>query len=353
MAVSALARSTGLLLTLSLLLGLGLPAPEPLTPALAAQPATRVRLGVLGTIVDAGFYIGLDQGYFREQGLDLEMIPFDSGARMVAPLGTGQLDAGGGAHSAGMFNAVARGVALKLVADKGSSPPGHGVQALLFRRDLAESGQVRSPADLRGRRVAISARGATTETALALWLRPYGLALDDVETVELGFGEHPSALAGRSVDAAVTIEPFVTGTLDQGSATLYQRTDEIYPGYQNGEVIYSSPFAQEQADAAQRFMLAYLRAVRFYNDAFARGDLARRQEAIASLARHTAVRDLALYERMVMPGLDPTGHMSVASIREDQEFWLASGLQQTRIDIDQVVDHSFADAAVQVLGPYQ
>jgi hypothetical protein len=44
----------------------------------------------------------------------------------------------------------------------------------------------------------------------------------------------------------------------------------------------------------------------------------------------------------------------VASLTEDQDFFVTTGLQQTRIDINTLVDHSFADAAVQVLGgPYR
>src|SRR5215211_3877404 len=110
--MTAKARSAVLLLVLALLGGVVQPVAERVPAALAAQGATRVRLGVLGATVDAGFYIAADQGYFGEQGLDVEMIPFDSGARMVAPLGAGQLEAGGGAHSAGLFNAVARGIDL-------------------------------------------------------------------------------------------------------------------------------------------------------------------------------------------------------------------------------------------------
>ena len=53
-----------------------------------------------------------------------------------------------------------------------------------------------------------------------------------------------------------------------------------------------------------------------------------------------------------MPGLDPNGRILVSQIRDDQEFWLSRSLQQTRINVDDVVDHRYVDAAVQVLGPY-
>lgn len=198
-------------------------APEPAPPPVAQS----VHLGVLHAASDAGFFIAQDLGYFREQGLELDMTPFDSAARMVAPLGAGQLEIGGGAHSAGLFNAVARGVDLRLVADKGSSPSGYGFQGLAFRRDLTESGQLRTPADLRGRRVALPARGITTEVALAGWLRQGGLSLSDVEVAELGFPDHITALASGAIDASVTIEPFLTRILGEQLGTLYQRTDEL------------------------------------------------------------------------------------------------------------------------------
>ena len=83
------------------------PAPTPVpaatgAPAATASPAVEtVRLGVLGSATDAGVFIALDQGYFHEQGLALDLTPFDSAARMVAPLGAGQLDIGGGSHRGG------------------------------------------------------------------------------------------------------------------------------------------------------------------------------------------------------------------------------------------------------------
>ena len=54
---------------------------------------------------------------------------------MVAPLGTGQLDAGAGSASAGLYNAVARGIKIKIVADKASSAPGYGATKILVRKD--------------------------------------------------------------------------------------------------------------------------------------------------------------------------------------------------------------------------
>src|SRR6266568_469678 len=67
----------------------------------ASEPREMVTLkaGTLATVGDAGWWVGIDQGYFREQGIQLDYETFDSAAAMVAPLSSGQLDVGGGAIS--------------------------------------------------------------------------------------------------------------------------------------------------------------------------------------------------------------------------------------------------------------
>jgi NitT/TauT family transport system substrate-binding protein len=69
-----------------------------------------LRVGVSSASSDAVFYIADKKGYFRQEGLAVSFTPFDSAARMVAPLGAGQLDVGGGSPSAGLYNAVERGI---------------------------------------------------------------------------------------------------------------------------------------------------------------------------------------------------------------------------------------------------
>jgi NitT/TauT family transport system substrate-binding protein len=66
----------------------------------------------------------MEKGYFAELGLKVELVTFTNAATMIAPLGGGQLDVGGGAVSAGLWNAELRKVGIRAVADKGSTRPG-------------------------------------------------------------------------------------------------------------------------------------------------------------------------------------------------------------------------------------
>jgi NitT/TauT family transport system substrate-binding protein len=111
-----------------------------------AQPIT---VGATGSTSDAPIYIADQLGYFRGERLDVKVVNFRSAADMVAPLGAGQIEAGAGSASAGLYNAVARGIRIKIVADKASSPPGYGGTKILVRKDHVASGRYRSLADSR------------------------------------------------------------------------------------------------------------------------------------------------------------------------------------------------------------
>ena len=91
-----------------------------------AQAPIVVNVGAASTTSDAPIYIADKKGYFREEGLEAKVTNFRSAADMVAPLGIGQLDAGAGSASAGLYNAMLQGIRIKVVADKASSAPGYG-----------------------------------------------------------------------------------------------------------------------------------------------------------------------------------------------------------------------------------
>ena len=126
-------------------------------PRAAARPAAadvlgqveRVTVGdVAGSLASATIHVGRERGYFAEQGISLEMVPFDSGARMVPALVTGQIEVAAGSPSVGAYNAQARGLSFKIVADLASSSPQGTTGYLMIRKDLADSGAIRDYADL-------------------------------------------------------------------------------------------------------------------------------------------------------------------------------------------------------------
>src|SRR5260370_39626243 len=117
--------------------------------AAQAQELKTVKIGVVNLSTDVAFYIAEKRGYFKDEGLKAEFVYFDSGAKMIVPLGSGALDAGGGATSAGLYNAVERGIELRIVGDKGMSIEGYDYKALGVRKDLRDSGAGKSRGDVK------------------------------------------------------------------------------------------------------------------------------------------------------------------------------------------------------------
>lgn len=327
-------------------------APTAAAPA-TARPLQKVRYGDLRLLSDGGVYIGIQEGYYAEQGIEIELVSFDSAANMVAPLGTGQIEAGGGALSAGLFNAIGRGVKLLIVADKGHSdptPPGFASSNFMVRKALVDSGEVKSSADLKGRKWGYVARGISTELDLVAFLKEGGLTIADLDLVQISFPDMVAAFANGAIDGGPPGEPFATNIEIQGTGVVLKRDYEVNPHNQVSAILFSETMGQ--SDLGVRFMTAYIRSVRLYNDAFVKQKPEAREKAISALIRHTPVKDRPLYDRMKMQGLHPNGEMNVRSIETQQEYFLSSGLQQSRIDISAVVDTRFIEQATKQLGAY-
>jgi NitT/TauT family transport system substrate-binding protein len=313
----------------------------------------KIKYGDLKSLGDCGIYIAIEQGYFREQGLDVEITSFDSAANMVAPLGAGQLDAAGGAISAGLFNALARNISMKIVADKGHSeptPPGYPVSIFLARKALVDGGQVKAAADLKGRKFGWVARGISTELDLQAFLQSGGLSVGDIDLTQMGFPEMVTAMVGGGIDACAPPEPFATNMVGSGTASVIGYDYQVNPRNQVAAIFYSADFAKNELGTP--WMMAYLRGVRLYNDAFVKKNPEAREKVVAAAVKYTTVKDPGLYDRMQLQGLSPDGTLNVPSIMAQQEYFLASGAQQTRVDLESFIDTHFAKDAVGQLGPY-
>jgi NitT/TauT family transport system substrate-binding protein len=330
-------------------------APPTAAPVAVAPPApVTVRVGALSPSTNghAGVLLAEAKGWFREQGITIEPFPARNSNELVAPLSQNRLEAAQFSISAGLLNAVARGVNLVIVADSGSALPGHGTGGVVVRTDLVDSGRFRGTADLRGLSLSLSTTGFSPEFALVQLLKQADLSLADLDVVVMPQPDALAGMANRSIDATGNAEPTLTEIVERGYGTLYQTTDQYSPGLQAQVLTFSPEFAQN-TDAGRRFVSAYLRGVRLYNDAFTRNEAAARAEVVPILMERTGVSNPALYDRMVMVGLHPNGTVNVENIKAQQAYYLAAGQQQAAVDVDALVDMRLVDAALQTLGEYR
>ena len=317
--------------------------------------SVRVNVGIANSATDAALFVADKKGHFKAEGLHVNFIAFDSGARMIAPFASGDLDVGAGGPSAGLYNAVARGIDIRIVADKSSTPPGRPINFLLVRKDHVESGRYKTLADLRGMKVAGAAPGGAATTTLDKLLEKAGLRIADVERVYLGFPQQAIALENKAVDAALPTEPAASEAVKRGSAVRIIGDDEIYPGHQLAAIFYAGQFIANKPEAAKRFMRAYIRGARDYADAIVDGRLSgpKGEEMIAILTASSQIKDPEIYRAITAANIDPDGKLGIESLKEDLAIFTKEGLIEGKVDINKVIDTSFAQAAVKELGPYK
>ncbi|MBI2954527.1 MAG: ABC transporter substrate-binding protein [Chloroflexi bacterium] len=173
----------------------------------------------------------------------------------------------------------------------------------------------------------------------------------DIDVVEMGFPDMLTAFANKAIDAAVLTEPFSTIAPARGLAVDWKRVHPyFYPDYKNSALVYSPQFIQSQSEAAKRFLIAYLRGVRAYMDASDKQ--IGWNEVVQILAKYTAVKDPAMYDNMRVAGFNRNGYVSVESLTNDQEFYVAEGVikPDEKADIGKMVDHSYLENALNILG---
>src|SRR5439155_21780140 len=149
-------------------------------------------------------------------------------------------------------------------------------------------------------------------------------------------------------------EPTLTRALRDGVAVRASK-DTIYPGQQTAVVLYSENFAQQRRPLAQKFLNAYIRAIRDYNDALRDGKLAgpNAPEILSILTEYTEIKDRETYATMNAFAVNPNGGVNAETLRNDFNFFRERGLVGSKINVEQVIDKSFAEETVRALGAYQ
>lgn len=326
------------------------PAPAPTTP-LTTTPTPRpvtLKFGGLQTASEAGIYAAMEKGYFKEQGITMELSNFRTIAELIAPLGTGQLDVTALPLSVPLLAAADRGVEFKIVGDKAQGRPGWEYCWILLRKDLADSGKVKTPADLKGTKVSIPSPAAQGDMVVQLMAEQAGLKPGDIEIVVLPFAESAAGLGNKAISAAFSCEPFIATGIQQGFSVKWIPNSKFYDGkVQTSNIVFGPTLLKDQ-DLARRWMIAYLKGSRDYTKAFTTKE--GQEEMINIIIKYTSVKDPKLYDLMEMPYQDPNGLMDRKSMDDQFKWYVDKGLYTGKKTLNDIIDLSYVEYAVQKLG---
>jgi len=325
-----------------------------LLSAAAAPAQTKVKVGVLKLTSSAPIFVGVEKGFFKEFGVEPELVYFQAAAPIATALATGQLDVGATGLTAALYNIVLQGEKLWIVADKGREWPGFPLVGIVVQKELWESGKVKGIRDLKGRTIGVTQLGSTFHFHIGNILEKEGLALGDVRIVPLqAMPATVEALKGKQVDAILVPQPFPGATEAQGFGKIIAWAGDLYP-WQIAAIFYSKAFAADRAKAVA-FMKGYAKASRHYYDAalvqkdgrVAPG--AGYEEVVDITARYTGAKPEII--KLGFPYQDRNGRLLVPDIDKQIKWWVTHGFMKEALPVKDVVDVSFLEDALKQLGP--
>lgn len=325
-----------------------LPAGLLLLGSVATCVAEPVKIGDLGIIADAPFYIAIEKGYFAEEHIEVKLERFNSAAQATAPLSTNDIQVIGGGVGAALYNAFARDWPVRIAMARTRDVPGYSSDTIILRSDLKST--VTSAKELKGHVVAINIPASVLHFMLGRFMESEGLSIDDVQTVTMPWPSMGPGLESHVIDAGTVVEPFAAQFAQRNISFPFRRAADFMkkPPLEVSVVLFSRLWTDKQPDQAKAFTVAYLKAVRDYYNAMKGGP--KRGEVVSICAKYSVLTDKAMYDKIQWSYMDPNGEISLDGLRDQQDWYAKQGFVAEKANLPGMIDRRFLDYALEKLG---
>jgi NitT/TauT family transport system substrate-binding protein len=238
--VSRRTIARGLLALIAVVAGLGAPAADTL----------KLAIGQRGNWENAAPDLGQKAGFFKKQGLDLELLYTQGAGETLQAVISGSVDLGIGVGTAGVMGAFAKGAPVRAIANSMT-----GADDLFWYVPAASP--IKSIKDAAGKTIAYSTNGSSTNLAVLAFIREFGVAAKPVATGSPA-ATFTQTMSGQ-VDIGWSSPPFGVEALQQGRIRIVVRESDV-AAFRNQTVrlmIANTPTVEQRRDAIDRFLRAY------------------------------------------------------------------------------------------------
>jgi NitT/TauT family transport system substrate-binding protein len=312
--------------------------------ARAESPQT-AKIGVVRLTGSIPIYIATDKGYFRDEGLDPQLIWFDASAALPVAIASGDIDFGSAAFTGALFNIGAKG-GLKIIASQLRDTAGYRLNALMATKSAYGAGFTKIT-DLPSKRIGMTTVGSTMHYTVALLAKKYRFDLSAVTLVPLqSLANLNSAFAGGSIDGGVIAVAAAKAFEADGSGKVIAWTGDEAP-WQLGAQITRPQLIKERPEEVAEFVHAYQRGISTYQKAVtfsAQGQMTKGpgyDEIAAIIGKYLNLAPDKVAD--IFPSFDPTGALDVADVKNQVAFYQAQGMVDKSADVDAMLDLSFLE----------
>ena len=297
-----------------------------LVPAVHAQTSVKVGTAVLGDYSLAGpFIVAAEKGYFKNENLNVEFIPFRGGPTLVKAITSGEVLLGA-TGSSDIFVFREAGVPLKMVATH--------TEGNHFTLNVAPD--VAGLAELKGKSIGVTAIGATTWLFARMVAKQQGWDPDkDVKVVALGgLDAQMAALARKEIHAFVWGDGGAVTQL-AGKSKVLMRLDRVTSKWISQIQYASEEGLRKQGDDVRKVMRAVFLAIKYMTE-----QTSEAAQVIAAKIGWSPEAVLAAHK--ISGGLmSHDGTVSMEALRSIQDTLLEYGTLKKRLPLEEHVVRGF------------
>lgn len=272
------------------------------------------------------------------QNFDLEMVRFSNWAELAEALQAGKIDGGGDILNNLAFKIVEKGVPLQNI-----------LMAVRAGSALTVSSAIHTPAELKGKTIAIPSRFSPHYILLYRYLADNGLDIaTDVTTIDMAPSDMVQALGAKSIDGFIVAEPFNAQAEEMGiGKTLVLSRDIVIPGAKNLEcgITLRKDFIDRHPEAVQEFVEEMIQAGIWIDE--------NPDEAANLIAPLIGQQPETVLHTLI----DPPGRTRFTDLYPRleefealQDAMLSLGLLDSKIDMAAFVEEKFAEQAYTKFG---
>ena len=307
------------------------------------QQRERAKIGVLPTSGAGPMYLALDNGYFAAEGLDAEIIKFESAQPLAVSLAAGELDFGATSLAVGFYNLAAQGV-MRIIAAQARDNAGFPNNGFVVSNEAWEKG-FRSYKDMAGHSVGISTLGSAPHYCVGLIADKFGIPMSKINVESLKTNPNIVAtIAGNRIDAAVTPSTFALSIVRNNQGKLIGWIGDETP-WQLGAAYTTSKIADGRSDYVNRFLRAYNRGMVDFADAFIAPDGSRKDGPTADKVLGQLSKNLDQPVELLRAGIswvDRQARLDGPDIKRQVTWYKAQGLIEGDVDVEKLIDKRYA-----------
>jgi NitT/TauT family transport system substrate-binding protein len=221
---------------------------------------TKLTVGVIPIADVAPLYVGIEQGFFKDENLEIEPQLAEGGAAIIPSVLSGDYQIGF-SNTTSLIIASSKKLPVQIISQGvlGGTGDDDAWDGVVARKGSG----IKTPKDLEGKTVAVNTLNNIGPLTINNAMEKAGADYTKIKYIEIPFPDMNAALDGKRVDAAFEVEPAFSGGKAAGGTAVMHSYEEMAPNMTVATYFASKDYIAKNGDVVERFTRAIEKSLDF------------------------------------------------------------------------------------------